>query len=114
MRAGRLRHTVKVQKLANVSDGQGGYTIAWTDIDTIPAEVIPMGGQELLHAGQLEYTDQYRVTIRYRSDITPIQRILWLDDTNTRTLDILTGLNTDGRKRWLIMTAVERVPGPEA
>lgn len=111
-RAGDYRHVVRLQKEVFIADGQGGFTKDWADIDTVPAQVITGGGAEMLHAGALEYTISYRVKFRWRSDVTPAQRLIWVDGTNNRILDVSGSVNPDGFHRDLELSCTERIPVP--
>jgi SPP1 family predicted phage head-tail adaptor len=112
MQAGRLRHLVRLQKQVFAPDSQGGYTNSWTEIDEVHAEVVQGGGVEIMHAGQLETTSSYQVKMRWNPDFTPAQRIIWIDGDDLRILDVTSVSNPDGRHREMVISAIERTPGP--
>jgi len=75
MRAGQLRHTVKVQVQTDTSDGMGGFTTAWSDLFTTRAAIWPLSSREQLDAMKLESVVTNKIRIRYRSGITSKHRI---------------------------------------
>lgn len=77
MDAGELDQRVTLQSLGYTTDAGGGRVETWSTVATVWAKVTPMGGQERLHAAQLESPANYRVTIRRRTDISAAKRILW-------------------------------------
>jgi SPP1 family predicted phage head-tail adaptor len=111
VQAGKMRHLIRLQKQVLTPDSQGGYTNNWTEIDEVHAEVEQGGGAELLHAGQLESTNLYTVSMRWNGDFTPAQRVIWLDGDDSRILDV-TSVSTDAKRRKMIMMCIERTPGP--
>lgn len=75
--ASRLRERVTLQAEARTSNGQGGFTTAWSDVATIWAEVIGLSGDESIQAAIERSSIRYRVTIRKRSDVSPRNRLVW-------------------------------------
>ena len=47
MRIGELRKQVTVQAEGQTPDGAGGYTLAWTNVATVWAEIKPVTGREI-------------------------------------------------------------------
>lgn len=89
MRIGDLRHRIKLQTAARVSDGAGGYTVTWTDTATIWASVEPVSGREPYAANQLQGQVSHKVLIRYRTGVSHGMRVLF----GTRTFDVQAVLN---------------------
>ena len=81
--ASKLTERVTIQYPAMSDDGYGGKTIAWTDLATVFARVIPVyvGISERVIADQTAATAGYRVNIRVRTDVTAAMRILWKSHT---------------------------------
>lgn len=75
--AGQLDQRIALQRLTRIPDGGGGYAEDWQTYATVWAYVRPMSGRERYQAQQLEAAANYRITIRYRADIDPADRILW-------------------------------------
>ena len=45
----------------------------WTDIDTLWAAITPTGGTELALAAQTAEKITHQITIRYRTDLSPVK-----------------------------------------
>lgn len=77
MRAGKLRHRVKLQAFTTTVDPDTGYRDkAWTDVATLWAEVAPLSGREFLAAAATQSKVTARITIRHRAGVTNNHRIL--------------------------------------
>jgi SPP1 family predicted phage head-tail adaptor len=105
LRAGSLRHRVTLQQPAETPDGGGGFTLAWTDVATVWAAIEPLKGAERLHAQQLQSPVTHRVTMRYRSGVTPTMRLLF----EARTLNIRAVIDPQERNRTLELLCEEGV-----
>ena len=103
--AGDLRHRITIQSSVKTGDGGGGFTVAWSNLATVRGKIEPLRGREQLHGMQLEARVTHRILIRYRSDVTAANRILF----GTRTFNIRSVLNVDERNRWLEILAEEGV-----
>ncbi len=110
--AGKYRHLIRLQREVFTPDSQGGFTNAWTQIDEVHAEVRQGGGGEILHAGQLESVNLYQISMRWNQDFTPAQRVIWEDGDDSHILDVTSVSNPDGRRREMVIAAIERTPGP--
>jgi SPP1 family predicted phage head-tail adaptor len=75
--AGALRDRVTVQQPTNAADGQGGFTVTWSTLATIWAQVLAAGTRETMQQAAVGATQVYLVIVRYRADITPAMRISW-------------------------------------
>lgn len=76
---GKKRHRIIFQEEVRTPDAAGGYSSAWQDIESNPtvwAQIAPVSGTDVLRFGQLQQIVTHRITIRYRSDITPDLRIV--------------------------------------
>ena len=94
MRSGTLRERVVFQTKTEVSDGMSaGGTETWTDTLTdVPASLWPLGGSEVVDAMKLEQRIDYRMRVRYQSQINSAMRIKWTNLQGTvRYLDIVSG-----------------------
>lgn len=83
--AGRLRERVTVEQKNLVDNGKGGRMRPadepewWPvkDIPDLPAEIIPLRGNEAMQEAILRTVQYYRVTIRARADVLPSHRLMW-------------------------------------
>lgn len=107
MQAGRLRQQITIQQRAIVPDATGQPVEQWSTLATVPANVRMLSGSERYTpaAGQQVARNAYRVQIRYRSDVTPLNRILH----GAKVLDIEAARDPDGRQRELLCDCVELV-----
>ena len=106
--AGNLRQRVTIQSPTSASDGAGGSVTTWTNGATVWAEVLPVNGGEAFKAGLASATQFYKVTIRFRTDVTPRNRLMW----NGIPLNIRTCADLDGRREALLMSAESGAPEP--
>lgn len=97
--AGRLRHRIEVQRRTDVGDGAGGYTGQWATFLTLSAEVIGLAGREAMIAGALTGVTPYRITIRYRRDVSVQHQLIH----EGRKLNIRSINDPDGLGRWLTL-----------
>jgi SPP1 family predicted phage head-tail adaptor len=105
MTIGTLRQKVSLQSEAQTPDGAGGYTLAWTTLATVWANIIPISGNEVYAAGHLEGHATHKVTIRWRSDITPTtdMRLTY----NSRVFNIRAVLNRGELNRQFLLYVEE-------
>lgn len=81
----RLNQRVTIQNppdTEGTQDDHGNPTGAWTDGDTVWAEVLTDAGQMQLVADQLKPTQGFTVTIRRRA-IDTTKRLKWTDRNST-------------------------------
>ena len=104
MRAGRLRHQMKIQ--APVKDNTpGSGEITWADYATVWAQVEPLRGQEFFAAQQVNSEVTARIVIRYLAGVKPDMRIV----SGSRVFEIDTILDADELHRELRILVKERV-----
>jgi len=78
MRAGRLRHRVKIQQPTTAQDPNTGEQVpGWSDVATVWASVDPFSVREFVDAGAEQSSVSSRVLMRYRSDVTAAMRLSW-------------------------------------
>lgn len=97
--ASRLNRRVVLQFPARIANGKGGFTKSWTSTPAF-AEMLPLRGGEAVEHNLLNAKQLWRVTIRYRPDVTTECRIIH----DGRELNIRTSEDIDGRRRELVMT----------
>lgn len=105
MRAGRLRQLITIQSRTEVKGAAGGRSYTWATFATVRAEVAGISGREYLAAQQIQAEITHRVLIRYLSGVKAEMRILW----GTRTLEILTVLESSGRNTELTLMCKELI-----
>lgn len=98
MRAGRLRHKIKIQRLEKSRTSLGEVIESWEDLLSTRADVRPLSGNEKYISQQMAADVNYEVVIRYRSGIRAADRIVYNYD---RVLDIKSVLDVRGRQREL-------------
>jgi len=78
MQAGKLRHRITLQKPGKVQNPDNGeMEVAWLDLATIWADVVPLSAREFVAAQAMQNAVTTRIKIRYRQDISPKYRILF-------------------------------------
>ncbi len=102
--AASLKHRVKLQSLARVSDGQGGYTESWTDVSDVWVSITPMKGYEKFQELQMQTPVPHKIVMSYRSDMTTAHRLLY----GSRVFALKEVLNRDEDSRFLDIKALEQ------
>jgi len=98
MLAGRLDKRITIQVSTSDSrDSFGDSTPAWTDLATVWAEIVPISGREFWAAQAVNAEKDLRITIRYRDDITPKNRIVY----GSRVFDIQSVIDMRGMREEL-------------
>lgn len=105
MIGGRLRHRVTIQEETDTEDEQGGYTSAWSTLCKLWAQIEPLTASEQFYRGGLQAGVTHRVTLRYRDDIGPTNRVVF----NSRTFNIRGVRNIDERNTDLELLCEEVV-----
>ena len=104
---GDLRERVELQSMSPTRDAIGGEVQGWTTLANVWAQVTPMSAGEQYRRQQMQASAQWKVTIRYRADITSKMRVLW----SGRTFQVKGVTSADERKRFLAM-ACEEIAAP--
>jgi SPP1 family predicted phage head-tail adaptor len=99
--ASDLSHLVTVQRPSFADDGAGGSVVTWADYDAIWCAVRLKSGSEPLYRGRKETHADGLFTLRYRSDIREIDRLIHRGKVYaiTDTEDI------DRKHKWLVLSA---------
>ena len=103
MRAGTLRERVTIFQPVPTQDAEWGQIEQYTEVDDSPASVKAKAATEDAKASGVASRVVYEIKMRYRDDITSQTRLEW----NTKTLDILSAIDPEGRRRELLIEAVE-------
>ena len=108
MNAGELDRLVKLQKYTASQDTYGEETKTWSDIATVWAKKKDLKGTERWLANQNIAKVTCVYVTRYRSDVTPLCRLI---DADGRTYNITAAVEV-GRKEglWLYVEARADTP----
>ena len=105
MRIGELKHLVSLQKRSVTRGAAGEVVETWATIGTAWAAMKPLKGREYFAAKQVQAETTHEITIRYRSDMGPLDRITY----KNRVFDIQTAINSMEQDRWLILICAEKI-----
>ena len=98
MRAGKLRHRIRLQRLNKTRNDFGESIEQWQDLAQCWAEVKPVSGKETFLSKQFVAEASHEVWLRFRSDIRASDRVI---DHRGNSLDIKALLDIGGRGRLL-------------
>lgn len=93
MRAGKLRHPVKIEQSTESQDEYGAVVLTWTTLASVWAAIEPIRGRERFEAQHHAIEEDTRIRIRYRSDVTAEERVV---DRAGQVYDIKGVLDVDG------------------
>jgi len=99
--ASDLNRKVELQSLVKTPTNTGGFTSAWVSTATLWAKIKNASGSELLHADQLGATAFSDFTIRYRTNINEVMRLVYRS-TNYQIRHIN---NIEEADLWLVVKA---------
>lgn len=81
MKIGNLNRRISILKYEVTRDEYGGEQREWVVQRTLWARIEPVSGTEYFKAEQVEAQNITTITIRYRTDITVLNRVKYLDKT---------------------------------
>lgn len=99
MRSGRLDRRLTLQRKTATENDYGEPVESWTTLATVWAEKIPVRGAERYAAMQTVAEVEERFRIRYRKDLTPLDRVI----CGNITYDVLGVLEIGRREGWEIL-----------
>jgi len=105
LHSGRLRHRIDVEDATTPTDGETNPTYS-TAIANLHAEVRETGGGEIIRGRQVEAGINAVITLRYRDDISPRQRIKY----GSRYYNIVSQVDPSGLRRELVLSCKEVQP----
>tara|TARA_Y100001972_G_scaffold124315_2_gene173202 strand:- start:585 stop:1019 length:435 start_codon:yes stop_codon:yes gene_type:complete len=70
---GQMKERVLFQRYTLTSDGMGGNTQTWGDVDTVWCNVRAVSGREAYEIGGLKGKVKYKILTRYRDDLDPAE-----------------------------------------
>jgi SPP1 family predicted phage head-tail adaptor len=101
---GDLRERVFIQRDAGASrDAVGGLVPSWETVANVWARVAPMSTGEQFRRQQMQANANWKVTVRYRNDLSPKMRVVW----GSRTFEVKGVTNADERRRFLDLACEE-------
>jgi SPP1 family predicted phage head-tail adaptor len=77
MRAGTLRRQITIQSRSSTPDTFGQSVRTWSNLVTTWADIEPLSGRELEVARAVQPEVTHQVTIRYRTGLTDVMRIVY-------------------------------------
>lgn len=105
MRAGQLRHRVKIQRPGGSQDETGAPT-GWVDVVTVWASISPASGREIIESDAIREEITHRVQVRNYDGINTTMRLTG-GSLGTRVLNIHGVMNPQDLDRYLILTCSE-------
>ena len=72
---GDFKQRVALERYTTTSDGMGGTTQTWTEVDKIWCNIKPLSGYKRLEFGKLDSTVTHEVIMRHREDISDQDRL---------------------------------------
>lgn len=106
IRAGLLDRRIRIERRVERVDDSGQVVLDWVKRAEVWARVEPLGGRENFGQDQFVATGDLRFTIRWRSDVTPLERIVY----DGREYDIVTVADV-GRREALLVVGSARTEG---
>jgi SPP1 family predicted phage head-tail adaptor len=100
---GAMRERITIQRKVATGDGQGGTVVAWAVRAVVAAALEALSGREAILAQQITATFTRAFVIRYRTDVSVTDRIVWA----RRTLQIDSVVDPDNDARFLRLTCSE-------
>ena len=100
-----MRFLVTIEERTRTSDGQGGFTEAWSTVTRAWASLKPVKAYEKFQAQQMETPISHEIVMRYVSGVTTANRITYSD----RVFDIKEAINVDEDNQLLQIKAIEKV-----
>lgn len=97
--AGMLKTPVTFERMTRIADGSGGYNETWAKLRTTKGMVKAMSGSERWASDRVEATSTHRLTVRYFSDLTEVDRVI----VRGRPYNIRFINNVELEDKWLII-----------
>lgn len=103
--------TIVVVYTSNASGGMGANGAAFRTLDSVAAEMIPLGAMERLQIQAVQSSVSYRFRVRARADLAPTMRLLWTPSApasaTRKTLEIAGILPCGDGRVWQYIEASE-------
>lgn len=101
--AGKLDRRITLQRATATQDDAGQPISTWSTLAEVWAQVTPLAVREPFQADQRAAWVDHKFKIRYRSDVGPLNRVLYAG----RTYDVV-GVQELGRREGLELMAYAR------
>ena len=108
IRAGELRHRVRIEQRSAAQDAAGGLPDSWDLVAEVWASVEPLVGREFFASAERQGRVSTRFRLRHLDDITPAMRIVWAWRGTSRVYDIEGVQPVTGIAHELVVMAFER------
>lgn len=99
--AGDLRETVTIYREVRQSDGMGGYSVVYSPIAEIAAQVRPLSSREMIVTESLNSEITHKVFMRWTADLQPDDLLGWRDSV----LVIDPPIDVEARQRYFEIAA---------
>lgn len=100
MTLGSMRDQIEIQAKAKVKDGGGGFGDGWISKGLIWGEVMEAKAATRFEAMKLEQKITHEVHVRHRAGIERDNRLIFVDETGERFLEVETVRASDNRRRF--------------
>lgn len=109
MRAGLLPHRVVFQHRVQTQDSTGEVQWVWQDFRTVSAAVIPLSGQKVFAANQLQGMATHTIRVRYQAGYRTDQRIKYEQEPGYFAyFEIVYAPDVNSRHQWIDILAKQR------
>lgn len=105
MRAGKLRHRLKLQSPGTGKNDYNEPVESWPDVATVWGSVEPLNGREYFQAMQYNPEITHQIKIRYRTGLKPNMRF----NIGSQVFEILYYFRPENRKREIHCWVKERI-----
>ena len=110
MRAGLLNHVVTIQRPVETQSDSGHPKVIWPNLATgVVASILPLRGKEFFAAQQFNSEIEFKISMRYRNDVTAKMRIMDEGATADKYY-IETPINVAMRNKELKLMCTRLVP----
>ena len=112
MTAAQLTERITIHRKTTTDDGQGGRASGWVAGSLrLWAAIVALSMTEQLQAAAIQSRVTYRVTVRYRADLTPTMRLSWIpyQATVAKTLEIHGVQPLEGGREWTTLDCGEAI-----
>lgn len=109
MRAGEMRHVVRIQSRSAAQDVAGEQVVQWNTVAERRASMRRSVGSEVFTSAQRQGRVPTEFRLRFMSGVLPRMRLTLVSESPVRVYDILAAVDVDGRRETLLITAVELV-----
>lgn len=108
MKLGAMRHRLALQSRTETLDSFGDAVLSYTSIATVWGSLRAVSGRERYIAQQAQSEVSHEAIVRHTTDtesLTPEDRVTF----DSRTFDVISNIDPDGRKRFRLITLLERL-----